>query len=227
MDSPSTGAPQAGQTLSSPATSDPSAWPPQHAWPHGSYHARYLPWRQLARNAIDRHQALHNPGELTALLAVLDALRPRVILEIGTWAGGSAWAWSQLHSVDKIVTVDLDAQPQAAHRLDNLSCPVIPVKGNSRHQQTYDAVLAALGGSTVDVLVIDGGHDYDTARSDWDTYSTLVPPTGLAVLHDTQGYPGNPTVQVPQLWDEIRSSYPVTELVDHPGGPGGTGIVWL
>lgn len=189
---------------------------------------RYLPgMRWAATEAIDRYKALHNPGELAALLAILADLEPRVLLEIGTWAGGSAWAFSRIPTVNHIVTVDLDPRPEAAEQLARLPIRAEQVTGDSRHPTTFKQVKALLDGFRPDVVFIDGAHDYIHARSDWELYGPMVNRGGVVILHDTQGYPNVDAVQVPQLWAEIRQSYRTTELIDTLGGPGGTGIVWM
>lgn len=182
---------------------------------------------QVAEQAITLHQALHNPGELTGLLRIMDSGHPQTVLEIGTYAGGSAWAWACIRSVRHIVTVDTEPRPDSVSRLASLACRVTQVKGDSRHPTTLANVGTALEGYQPDVVIIDGGHEYATARHDWQTYAPLVANGGLVMLHDTQGYPGNDTVQVPQLWAEIKTRHLTTELVDIVGGPGGTGIVWM
>lgn len=181
----------------------------------------------LADLAITKHGALHNPGELTALMRVLYYMGPGVILETGTYAGGSAWAWSRIRTVHHIVTVDIAPQAEAAERLASLPCRATQVTGDSTDGNTLHQVKLALDGYAPDVVFIDGAHDYKSARRDWDLYSPLVKPGGLVVLHDTQGYPNNPSVEVPFLWAELRQTWRTTELVDKPGGPGGTGIVWI
>lgn len=181
----------------------------------------------IASEAVHKHQALHNEGELGVLLRLMDSGLPRTILEIGTWAGGSAWAWSHIRSVSHIVTVDNAPQPLAHQRLESLPCSATQVLGDSTQPATLASVKQALNGMRPDIVIIDGAHDYVSARQDWHQYGTLAGRGGLVVFHDTQGYPGNETVQVPRLWAEIRASYRTTELVDLPGGPGGTGIVWL
>ncbi|HEV2222430.1 MAG TPA: class I SAM-dependent methyltransferase [Candidatus Acidoferrales bacterium] len=189
---------------------------------------RYLPgMKWAAAEAIGRYKALHNVGELSALLAILGDLEPKVVLEIGTWAGGSAWAFSRIPTVSHIVTVDLEPRPEAAEQLAQLPCRAEQVTGDSQHPTTFKQVRALLDGFRPDVVFIDGAHDYVHARKDWELYGPLVQRGGVVVLHDTQGYPGVDMVQVPQLWAEVRQNYRTTELIDTLGGPGGTGIVWF
>lgn len=184
-------------------------------------------WRSEARTAIGRYGALANEGELACLLALLNTMGPRVILEIGTWTGGSAWAFGQLPTAERIVTIDPSPQPQAKDTLAGLHCEATQLRMSSQLPDTYVAAGQLVKPDLADVLFIDGDHLYESARHDFETYSSLVRPGGLVVLHDTQGYPGVDLVQVPRLWAQIRPAYRTTELVDKPGGPGGTGLVWL
>lgn len=191
-------------------------------------HVPYLPVQGgVARRAIGEHRALHNQGELTVLMTLLDALQPVRIIETGTWAGGSAWAFSQLYSVRHIVSIDPAPQPGAAQHLETLNCHVDLLQLDSTQASTRAAVEDLLDGLMADVVFIDGDHLYESARADFDNYMPFVRPGGLVVVHDTQGYPGNDTVQVPKLWAEVRLVHRTTELIDKLGGPGGTGLVWL
>lgn len=190
--------------------------------------AKYAPgYMWAAKEAIDRHGALQVQAELAVVMCMMHNAEPHVILEIGTWAGGSAWAWSRIPTVNHIVTVDLDPRPEAQYALAALPCRTDQITGDSGHPAIIDKVSAALDGYRPDVLIIDGAHEYPKARRDWDVYSPVVAPGGLVVIHDTQGYPGNDTVQVPRLWAELRASYRAVEIVAQPGGPGGTGLVWV
>ena len=149
------------------------------------------------------------------------------MVEIGTADGGSAWAWAQLPTVARVISVDRMITPLARGVADLLAGQLVLVEGDSTDPAVIDKVIGLTALSHVGLVVIDGGHDYATALHDYRAYTELASPGALAVVHDTQGYPGNDTVQVPQLWAEIVAARPTLELVSHPGGPWGTGIVWL
>lgn len=185
------------------------------------------PWREIAHLAAGRFKAQQNIRELAATLAYVDMWRPRVVVEIGTADGGSAWAWAQLPTVARVISVDRTITPLARGMADRLAGQLVLVEGDSTDPATVATVANLTALSAVGLVVIDGGHDYATALHDWTAYTDLAAPGALAVVHDTQGYPGNDTVQVPQLWAQLVSERPTLELVSHPGGPWGTGIVWL
>lgn len=184
-------------------------------------------WYSVADRAVNAHGALHHADELAMLLRLLAEHEPVTIVETGTWAGGSAWAFAQLPTVDLIVSVDQAPQPRAYDTVKELGGKLHLIEADSTQYDTVQLVTEALAGYKADVVFIDGGHDLRTARLDWRNYHELAKPDGLVVIHDTQGYPGLAEFQVPMLWAEIRAQHRTLELVAVPGGPGGTGIVWL
>lgn len=183
-------------------------------------------WPLVAATAINDRGALHHPAELGGLLAILEAEQPETIIEIGTWAGGLTWALMQLPEVRTVITVDLEIRP-GPHTDEILSAKgVHSVLGDSTHRKTQEVVANLLPPEGADVLVIDGGHDFQTISADWLNYVPLVQHRGVIVLHDTQGYPGPAIVEVPEYWARVRTNYRSMELVATPGGPAGTGILW-
>lgn len=183
-------------------------------------------WPQIAEQAVKEYGALQHPAELAALLAILAAEQPQIVIELGTWAGGLTWALMQLPDVETVITVDKELRPGPHTDQVMATRGVHYVKGDT----TSPATRALVGGLVpdwgADLLVIDGGHDQATCTSDWNTYLDLVGGRGIIVMHDTQGYPGPAVVEVPAVWKPLRRGYRSLELVAVPGGPGGTGIIW-
>lgn len=65
------------------------------------------------------------------------------------------------------------------------------IQGNSRAASTFQAVQAELGGGLVDLLFIDGDHEFAGVESDFLIYSRLVRPGGFLVFDDANTqYPG-------------------------------------
>lgn len=183
-------------------------------------------WPHVAYEAVEKRGALQHPLELATLLSVLETEMPAVVIEIGTWAGGLTWALTRIPTVCQVITVDLELRP-GPHTPEIMAHPrVNSVLGDSTQPGTRQAVAALLPRDGADVLIIDGGHDFRTAKADFLGYRSMVNDRGLIVLHDTQGYPGNAGVQVPPLWAELRRKYPSLEVAATPGGPAGTGILW-
>lgn len=181
----------------------------------------------VAQLAVGEYGALQDETELAALLVMLDANGAGLIAEIGTWAGGLTWALTQLDTCDYVFTIDNNPRPKflETYRQIENSCTLI--NGDSTQYDTLQRLTGQLGGASLDVLVIDGGHFYAEARADWDRYHDLVSPGGIVVIHDTQGAPDNKWVEVPKLWAELAAEYTSTvELVAKPG-QAGTGLIWM
>lgn len=171
-------------------------------------------WDSVAAQAVRDHGALQKPGELAALLRLLASRQPRVIVEVGSDAGGTLWAWSRLPGPPRVIGVDLPGGPYGTGRqLDAHGATV--VIGDSHQAATLELVRGQLAGELADVLFIDADHSYAGAKADFIRYRRLVRPGGLVVLHDIADH-DNPTVGVRQLWQEITWRQPGTELITEP-----------
>ena len=182
-------------------------------------------WAAVAGEAVRARRALQKPGELAALLERLAAAAPKVIVEIGSDAGGTLWAWSQLPGPPRVIGVDLPGGPYSSGaQLDAHGATV--VIGNSHLGATRELVRQQLAGDLADVLFIDGDHTYAGAKADYLAYRQLVAPGGLVVLHDIAPHPNNPSVGVDRLWQEITWRHPGEEIIAQPEEPwAGIGVL--
>ena len=73
--------------------------------------------------------------------------------------------------------------------------------GDSTDKKTINNVKS-LG--KFDLIFIDGGHDYNTVKKDFDNYKTLINSSGIIVFHDIKS---NLDLGVPKFWDEIKRKY--------------------
>lgn len=72
-------------------------------------------------------------------------------------------------------------------------------------------------GQLLDFLFIDGNHEYQAAKKDFEWYSKLVKPGGFVAFHDIQDHPLNDAHgnQVYWLWEDIKwSGYDHIEIKD-------------
>ena len=164
-------------------------------------------------------------SEFEQLLDLLAAEPPRIVLEIGTAHGGTLFCFARLAAVDALlVTVDLPAgkfgggyHPARGSLYQRFAGPrqrVVPLLGDSHDPSTLARVREALGGRRVDFFFIDGDHDYEGVKADFEQYGPLVRPGGLIALHDIVD--GKPELVggVPAFWQELASSRKTTELVE-------------
>jgi cephalosporin hydroxylase len=196
---------------------------------------------RLARRAIGTWGALQRTWELASLIGVVRELRPRTVVEIGTFRGGTLACWADTaHPHAHIICVDLldpsygidEVETHAAHlrglvrttqRLTFLGC-------DSQDEGTAAAVRRALAGAAIDFLWIDGDHRDAGVRRDFALYSPLVSPGGAIAFHDIHPNPDFPDTQSHLLWRELKGQHRVREFIDQdqPGGAGmGIGVLYL
>ena len=177
---------------------------------------------KLGRVAITAWQVR---SELGRLLEMVQNERPRSVLEIGTALGGTLFGFSQVAAPDaRLITVDLPggsfgggyypARDYLYRRFARRNQTIYPILGNSHSPETFARVQQLLGGRPVDFLFVDGDHDYEGVRKDYDLYGPLVRPGGLIAFHDI--VPGDDELVggVPKFWQEFKRSHQATELVE-------------
>jgi cephalosporin hydroxylase len=138
-------------------------------------------------------QIAQDPQELWQVIQRLNALQPRRILEIGVKFGGTIRFW-QLLSNDLAVAIDKDIDKVVV----DFSGHTLPlfIQGDSTYPET---IATARKLAPYDFLFIDGGHDYDTVKADWDNYSPMVRPGGLVGFHDVGAVGTGPEVLVKEI----------------------------
>jgi predicted O-methyltransferase YrrM len=158
-----------------------------------------------------------NPVEIESLYALVCAMKPQRVLEIGTAKGGTLYLWAQAAAdTATIVSVDmpggrfgggypLDRVPlyQAFARAEQT---LVLLREDSHADATLERVRGLFDGGPIDFAFIDGDHTYDGVRSDFARYAPLVRPGGCIGFHDIRPQPDSPDTQVHRLWDELSAS---------------------
>lgn len=178
-------------------------------------------------------------GEFAALLAIVRAHNPRVVVEIGSREGGTLCQWIGVSTVECAIAVDLPGASwgtaeevdydiwqrwATAHDVD-----LTVLLGDSHQPEMLEHVTAALGGRGIDFLFIDGDHSAAGARSDFEMYGPLVRPGGIIAFHDVMPDVTDPGIQVWQVWRSVvaNSGCRTTTLLSDPAQQTrGIGVVW-
>lgn len=109
-------------------------------------------------------------------------------MEIGTQDKGNLAYVSELLSTRAVlVDVDLEANPkhQAMLRGHARGTQTIhTIVGDSGAEETHRKIVAALGGTPLDAIFIDGNHSALYHLTDYAVYSRMVKPGGLIFMHD-------------------------------------------
>lgn len=175
-------------------------------------------------------KTLQIPQEITQLAQAVQALNPKIIVEIGTARGGTSLIWSYLAS-ERVITCDLNdmsLQRPLFSRFPPPSskCQVTLLSGNS-HEPAFKARLAKeLNGEKADFLFIDGDHTEGGVEADYNDYKEFVRPGGLIAFHDIVEKQPLPTNQVYHFWKRLTPGADVQEFVANPHQCGfGIGVI--
>lgn len=152
---------------------------------------------------------------------LIDAARPRTVLELGTHNGFSFFAMAEaarrLGLPTRLTAIDSWlGDDQAGYYGDEVFDEVSAIAerdypGMTRLIRAYfaDAVELIDDGS-IDLLHIDGRHGYGDVRADFDAYCGKLSDRGVVIFHDTHEF--QPGFGVDRLWAELAPSAPSFEF---------------
>lgn len=150
-------------------------------------------------------EGIDTPIDELAYLALLcAALRPKVIFEFGTFRGRTALNFALNSPTDcRVFTLDLprDERDVVLSRVNPADAAIIRASETGRDCLGSDVahkIEQLYGDSTrfdfrpfygqVDLVFVDGGHDFEVASSDTRNALAMTRPGGLVVWHDFGNY---------------------------------------
>jgi predicted O-methyltransferase YrrM len=170
--------------------------------------------------------------EIAKLLEILTKLRPKIVLEIGTYMGGTLFLFTRVADPSaKIISIDLPCgYPKwkvfLFKAFSKGGQKIYLIRRNSHDPQTIEEIRRILGDEKVDFLFIDGDHTYEGVKKDFEMYSSLVRKGGIIAFHDI--VPGHPRYGVPKFWNEIKMTYKHLEIVEDWSRSGrGIGVIYV
>lgn len=166
--------------------------------------------RQKAEGAIKIRE------DLARYRTVIDATQPEVIVECGTYCGGSARWFRSLGP--EVITVDISA---IVSPVDGVTC----VCGDSKDPATVESVISLVAGRRT-MVVLDSDHSAAHVAAEITAYGPLVTPgcylvveDGIVRWMDGEPYQGSPLDAIEDLlvgspeWErdtEVEGMFPVT-----------------
>jgi cephalosporin hydroxylase len=134
-------------------------------------------------------KAVKSPLDLWIYQEILTDVRPAVVVECGTFGGGSALYLAsvcRLLGSGRVVTVDIEARDdRPEHEL------ITYVHGSSVAAATLEAVHEEVGDDSPVLVVLDSAHDAPHVAAELELYSGLVTPGSYVIVEDTD-LNGNP-----------------------------------
>ena len=159
---------------------------------------------------------------------LITALRPRVVVELGTHNGVSFCAFCEAvhrgNVAGRCYAVDTWKGDKHAGYYDEGVFQDLSAFVRSRYgafselvRSTFDEALAHFADGSIDLLHIDGLHTYEAVKSDFESWRVKLSERAIVLLHDTNVRRDD--FGVWKLWAELRDHYPTFEFL-HAYGLG-------
>ncbi|WP_271894144.1 glycosyltransferase [Candidatus Phyllobacterium onerii] len=164
---------------------------------------------------LARESAWHEHAPFASWL--IEALRPRTLVELGTHAGFSYFTFCQ--AVQRL------ALPTNCYAIDTWKGDVhtgwydedvynsVQEYNNANFsnfstliRSTFDHALPDFKDGSIDLLHIDGRHFYEDVKHDFETWRPKLSDRSVVLFHDTNVH--DQDFGVFKLWDELRSTRP-------------------
>jgi cephalosporin hydroxylase len=140
------------------------------------------------------HQASKCPLDLWVYQEILNERRPDVIVETGTYLGGSAYFLACMCDVldqGRIITVDIrKRRPERLPQHPRIEYRV----GSSVEPEVVEGVHRSIGADERVMVILDSNHRRDHVLAELRAYSPLVKPGDYLIVEDTNvnGHPITP-----------------------------------
>lgn len=163
---------------------------------------------------------------------LIDALRPRTFVELGTHGGFSYFAFCQavqrLEINTRCYAVDTWKGDEHSGQYSDAVFETVRTHNDKNYsvfsdlvRSTFDEASTHFSDGTIDLLHIDGRHFLEDVEHDFETWRPKLSDRAVVVFHDTnvreRGF------GVYKLWETLRTAYPSFEFF-HGHGLGVLGV---
>ncbi len=133
---------------------------------------------------------LQLPNDLMIMQELIERTRPRVIVETGTFGGGTAIFYASMLSLlgdGRVISVDVNHSSEtiAAVQGHAYGDRVTLITGDSAAPQTVSGVREAIGGEKAIMVALDSDHRAEHVLRELRAYADFVPAGGYLVVFDT------------------------------------------
>jgi predicted O-methyltransferase YrrM len=161
-------------------------------------------------------EVLQIPEELQQMVALYRKAKPKRVLEIGCWDGGTLQVWLEKGNPTDVVAVDLEHRNADAY--EEWRKPGTKLHLFTAASQDPVAIKAIQSFAPYDWVFIDGDHGESAVRQDVRTCQPLVRKGGLLVFHDISQAAGEEITGPRVLLEELRAAgFQIQEFIEQPG----------
>jgi hypothetical protein len=157
---------------------------------------------------------------------IVDAMRPRLLVELGTLMGASYGGFCEAvvqgEQPTKCFAVDTWRGDAHAGRYGDNVFNEFSRFNERRYgnfstalRMTFDDAAERFGDGTIDLLHIDGYHTYDAVRHDFETWRPKLSDRAVVLFHDTAERKED--FGVWKFWEELRGQFAGFEFLHSHG----------
>ena len=168
-------------------------------------------------------------GHIPFAIWLVQTLKPRIIVELGTHWGQSYFNFCRAVTADKLETRTYAVDTWVGDEHAGSYGEEVFADVQQHNQQmygtisnllrmTFDEAVGYFSDGSIDLLHIDGLHTYEAVKHDFETWLPKLTPAAVVLFHDTnvreRGF------GVWRLWEELASRYPLSLEFIHSHGLG-------
>ncbi len=182
--------------------------------------------------------------EFLELLKIFKQQDPKIILEIGSYKGGTLFCFTRLASYNStIISIDLPFWGNKKYyKYDYLIIQLFNsfkrddqqlylIRSKSQDKYTVSYLEKILNGGKIDFIFIDGDHSYEAVKKDFEIYSKFINKNGIIAFHDiAPNYSDGTSI----FWKELKNNKnkynyrKYQEIIkDYNQEYAGIGILWF
>jgi Methyltransferase domain len=180
---------------------------------------RFEQLNPIVRTKPEYLQVSRWTGHIPFGMLLIDLMRPRSFVELGTHYGVSYMAFCQavktLNTGTRCYAIDTwTGDPQSGSYsgdvLGTLQTHHDPAYGDfsTLMQMSFDEAAPRFDDQSIDLLHIDGCHIYEAVRHDFETWTPKLSERSIVLFHDTAEYNDEQEFGVWRLWGELSRQYP-------------------